>query len=50
MLNYTSVGGSSIAVDLSPLNGSVPTAVQYAWGVVRVLGVVILSRNLCYET
>jgi hypothetical protein len=34
MVNYTKVGDSAIAVDLSPLNGSSPTAIQYAWGVV----------------
>lgn len=34
MLNYTKASGNSISVDLTPLNGSVPTAVQYAWGVV----------------
>lgn len=33
MLNYTKATDNSISVDLSPLNGSVPTAVQYAWGV-----------------
>lgn len=33
-LNYTKSSPSSITVDLSPLNGTAPTAVQYAWGVV----------------
>ena len=34
MLNYTLAGDNLISVDLAPLNGSTPTAVQYAWGVV----------------
>ena len=33
-VNYTKATDNSITVDLAPLNGSVPTAVQYAWGVV----------------
>jgi hypothetical protein len=34
MLNYTlGADGNSLEVDLSPLNGSVPTAVRYAWGI-----------------
>jgi hypothetical protein len=32
-LNFTAApSGTAILVDLSPLNGTVPTAVQYAWG------------------
>ena len=34
LVNYTKASDSSITVDLTPLNGSAPTAVQYAWGVV----------------
>ena len=34
-LNFTAAAsGTSIAVDLTPLNGVAPTAVRYAWGVV----------------
>ena len=33
LVNYTKASDSSIVVDLAPLNGSAPTAVQYAWGV-----------------
>jgi sialate O-acetylesterase len=33
MLNLTLASPTSIKVDLSPLNGAVPTAVRYAWGV-----------------
>jgi hypothetical protein len=32
MLNFTKSSASSITVDLSPLNGKLPTAVRYAWG------------------
>jgi hypothetical protein len=34
-LNYTQASPSSIAVDLTPLNGSAPTAVRYAWGIIN---------------
>ena len=35
MLNYTlGADGTSLAVDLTPLNGSAPTAVKYAWGII----------------
>jgi len=35
MLNYTlGVDGTSLNVDLAPLNGSAPTAVRYAWGII----------------
>jgi len=34
LLNYTQASDTSISVDLTPLNGSAPTAIQYAWGVV----------------
>ena len=35
MLNYTlGADGSSLDVDLTPLNGSAPTAVRYAWGII----------------
>lgn len=33
-MNYTKASDTAITVDLSPLNGSTPTAIQYAWGVV----------------
>lgn len=33
MLNFSLASKTSIKVDLSPLNGAVPTAVRYAWGV-----------------
>lgn len=33
MLNFTAGDASSIKVDLTPLNGTQPTAVRYAWGV-----------------
>eukprot|EP00039_Didymoeca_costata_P020049 m.339850 g.339850 ORF g.339850 m.339850 type:complete len:823 (+) comp19004_c0_seq1:14-2482(+) len=36
MLNFTQVPGkNAIAVDLRPLNGSQPTAVRYAWGIIN---------------
>lgn len=36
MLNFTlASSGTGVEVDLSPLNGSVPTAVRYAWGIVQ---------------
>jgi hypothetical protein len=31
-LNFTKRNGSTIHVDLSPLEGKTPTAVRYAWG------------------
>jgi len=34
MVNYTQGKGNQIVVDLSPLNGSAPTAVKFAWGIV----------------
>ena len=34
MLNFTKASDSSVRVDLSPLNGSAPTAVRYAWGII----------------
>jgi len=35
MLNYTlGTDGDSLSVDLTSLNGSMPTAVRYAWGIV----------------
>jgi hypothetical protein len=34
MVNYTKASDNSITIDLSPLNGTAPTAIQYAWGVV----------------
>ena len=34
-LKYTlGTDGSSIVADLAPLNGSVPTAIRYAWGII----------------
>lgn len=34
MLNFTAGSdGTTIDVDLTPLNGTAPTAVRYAWGV-----------------
>ena len=33
-VNYTKASPTTITVDLRPLNGTAPTAVQYAWGVV----------------
>jgi hypothetical protein len=33
-VNFTKASPNTISIDLTPLNGSVPTAVQYAWGVV----------------
>jgi hypothetical protein len=36
LLNFTAdSAGTGITVDLKPLNGSVPTAVRYAWGIVQ---------------
>ena len=35
LVNYTKASSNTLEVDLSPLNGLVPTAVQYAWGVVN---------------
>jgi hypothetical protein len=36
LLNFTADrAGTGITVDLSPLNGSAPTAVRYAWGIVQ---------------
>jgi hypothetical protein len=35
LLNYTlGTDGTSLDVDLTPLNGSMPTAVKYAWGII----------------
>eukprot|EP00038_Savillea_parva_P019741 m.28625 g.28625 ORF g.28625 m.28625 type:complete len:802 (+) comp4534_c0_seq1:76-2481(+) len=34
MLKFTKSSETSITVDLSPLNGSAPTAIQYAWGII----------------
>eukprot|EP00051_Salpingoeca_urceolata_P012456 m.154374 g.154374 ORF g.154374 m.154374 type:complete len:759 (-) comp17497_c1_seq1:23-2299(-) len=34
-LNITSTDGSGVAVDLTPLNGTSPTAVRYAWGIIN---------------
>ena len=35
MLKYKlAADGTSIDVDLTPLNGSIPTAVRYAWGII----------------
>lgn len=33
-LNITLASSSTVAVDLTPLNGTAPTAVRYAWGIV----------------
>ena len=36
LLNFTAdSAGTGIVVDLKPLNGSTPTAVRYAWGIVQ---------------
>jgi hypothetical protein len=36
LLNFTAdASGTGVVVDLSPLNGSVPTAVRYAWDIVQ---------------
>ena len=36
LLNFTAdATGTGVVVDLAPLNGSVPTAVRYAWGIVQ---------------
>ena len=32
-LNFTLASPTSVQVDLTPLNGSMPTAVRYAWGI-----------------
>lgn len=34
MLNFTTSDASTVDVDISPLNGTAPTAVRYAWGIV----------------
>ena len=33
-LNFTKHNSNTIHVDLSPLNGSAPTAIRYAWGII----------------
>lgn len=36
LLNFTAdAAGTGVVVDLAPLNGSAPTAVRYAWGIVQ---------------
>lgn len=44
LLNFTAdSAGTGISVDLEPLNGSVPTAVRYAWGNFHVSLLILLS-------
>jgi len=46
-LNFSLDTSSSIKVDLTPLNGAVPTAVRYAWGVLNCCD---LSDPMLYIT